>query len=152
MTLRIARVGSSFVAAYTGTISPSYRSLSRSSLCAVTLISGSSPARVTRPATKRRSPGGELAEEILAAEPLRFDDAGVVAQRCGDERKAALALLHAQHAADDDRFAFAQRGDGHRLAPVAVRARDVREQIGGRLDADLGELRGRLRTDARERR
>ena len=50
--------------------------------------------------------GGEAAEEMAAAEKLRGDRAGVVGEVDGDERKAAGAFFHVQHAADDDRFAF----------------------------------------------
>jgi hypothetical protein len=93
--------------------------------------------------------GRDPAGEVLAAEPLRFDHPGVVLERRGDQRCAPpAALLDAQHPADEDRLAFAQAADRHRLAPVAVRARDVGEQLSRRFDADLGELRRGLRPDA----
>jgi hypothetical protein len=92
--------------------------------------------------------GCETPEEMTAAEEFCRDRSGFVGEVDRDEREAARAFFDARYPSDRDRFAIGERCDRLWNAPIAVRARQIREQLLGRLDAEFSELRRRRRPDA----
>jgi hypothetical protein len=96
---------------------------------------------------------GEFSKQEAAAEQFCFDAARAVIEDDGHQRESAPAFVEVHDTADDDRLAvaLAQVRDRDRRAPIAVCARDVREQLVGRGDAEFRELGRSLRTDARQR-